>query len=235
MEKDCVNVTSCKHDCTLDYTSNDFYCSKCFIIHTNELSIRNENRERDRGNGNLSHFIPIWKREHDRGRFTKYTLEYLKGMYNDDINNWTWRFILQDIPEQFTWYEVHQVFRKNNVGIYWTGFGHYIGFKIGVTPNIVQWAEKFTDEKIGRYRINYMYLIYKFIQLEEKDSHLCRFIPLKGKLKWVTKMDEWWSKLCEKEKIPFIPTRIYKLKWNKAEQLQEIEAKIKLSAKDFQF
>lgn len=224
-----LDVT-CDHDCTLDYFSHDFYCSKCYIIHTNELSISNYQRNRDRTNGNNIHTIPIWKREHDRGRFTKYSLEYLQGIYNQDINLWTWRYILQDIPDQFTWYEVHQVFRNHHLAHHWLGFGPYIGMKSSIDPIVIQKAETYTDEKIGTYRVNYMYLIYKMVQLKDPEGHLCRFIPLKGKLKWITKMDEWWMGLCKKEHLEFIPTRIYKLKWKKKEQLQEIEEKIKCSS-----
>lgn len=218
-------MSSCKCNSILDRDTSDYFCSKCFRIHKHELSIVNEKFEK-----NTNNFIPIWKREHDRNRFTKYNLEYLKGYYNDDINTWTWRFICEEIPKQFTWYEVHQVFRKYNLGDYWLAFGSFIHVKHKLTKFIISRADYFTDLKIGTYRINYIYLIYKFLQLYGESEHDCRWIPLKGKIKWITKMDTWWKEICEKENFKFIPTRIYKLTWNKEKVLEELDKQIKLKS-----
>lgn len=215
----------CLCNCKLDIDTSDYYCTKCFTIHKHEMNIVHEKYEKNKNN-----FIPIWKRDHDRNRFTKYNLEYLHGIYNENINIWTWRFILQEIPEEFTWYEVHQVFRKLNIGDYWLSFGSYIQANAKLNKHIIAKADRFTDLKIGLYRINYFYLLYKFTQLYSENEHDCKWIPLKGKIKWITKMDEWWKTICEQEKFTFIPTRIYRLSWNKLKYLEECNIQIKLKA-----
>lgn len=201
---------NCIHVKKLDYIHQEYYCIKCFQIFSNELVIME-----DKFDKNPNGFIPIWKRDHDRGRFTKYMLEYLNGFHNEDLGTLTWWYICKEVPSSFTWYDVHKVYRSMKLHDYWLGFGHFINGEVKLNKKIVDIADSFTHSKINLYRVNYMYLIYKFTQLYSENEHDARWIPLKGKLKWITKMDAWWFKICEMYHFKFIPTKIYVLKWNK--------------------
>lgn len=187
------------------------------MIHKELLVLDNKYEKNPNG------YIPIWKRTHDRGRFTGYMLEYLSGMHNDDISDLSWWYICNEIPEYFTWYDVHKAYRTVKLNDYWLGFGCFIEGKSQLNKKIVDLADSFTHCKINLYRVNYIYLIYKFTQLYAEDEHDARWIPLKGKLKWVTKMDAWWEMICKTYNFQFKPTKIYKLKWKKQYIINQLE------------
>lgn len=201
----------CNHKWVKDEFYFDYYCEYCFVIQ-NEIEFEPYKKTKPS--------IPIWRKDHDRGRWTGYALDYFRGSYNDDWSDVAWKYIVEDIPNPFTWYEVYKQFQKYNSSEYWTGFGSFIGFRNPLNKTILYYCDKYTNYRLKNYRINYLYLIYKFTQLfgEPYDE---RFIPLKGTKGWIYRMDEWWKEFCAKEWFEFKVTRIYKIKWNRQKVLKK--------------
>ncbi len=234
---ECSSLTNvCCHVSEIDIDTKDIYCIKCYeiIVENDVLNLsKYENEKVKQAN------IPIWRRDHDRARFTGYTLEYMSGYYIHEYVDRLWLYIMEEVPNKFKWFDVYKVGQKYRIGDDWLGFGTYIGLKPKLNRMIVDYADKYTNYKIGIYRVSYLYLLYKFTQLFAEDEHDCRFIPLKGQLKWILKMDHWWKKFCLKEWFQYKPTRIYELTWNKKEKIynlrKNLDEELELSLKEVQY
>lgn len=215
LDEPLADCTKCKHILEYDLESADQYCVLCHqIVGSQEIIEINKDKVKQAN-------IPIWRRDHDRARWTGYLLDYAKGYYNHEIIDSCWKYLLNDIPEVFSWYDIYKIYHYYKLNDYWIGFGDKVGLKIKLNTQILYYADKYTDYRKGKYRISYMYLIYKFTQLFG-EPHDERFVPLKGKLTWIIKMDDWWKEFCAKEWFEFKPTKIYYLKWNKLDELQKI-------------
>lgn len=210
---------SCHHKIELDLKNYDRYCSICFQIFS-ENNITNQDEELKRFN----HNITIYNKQYDRNKLNGYKLEYIQGQFNDDIMDQCKLFIMEEIPDPFTWYDVAKVFLKYKLPDYWLGFGHWLGpeYKCKLTPEIVEMADEFTETKLNNYRVNYCYILYKLVQLKG-EKHDCRLVPMKGKAIWLFKMDKWWEKVCEQKKFEFQVSIIYKFHWNKEERIQKFK------------
>jgi hypothetical protein len=225
---------NCHHISNIDDVTKDIYCAKCNRILLQCDLVEKYNKEEEKIK--QAHIF-IWKRDHDRNRFTKYILGYLNGYYYQDIIEQCWLSIFKELPDIFIWYDVYKIFQLYRLGDQWLSFGYYIGYKCKLNSKIIYYSNLYTNEKIDQYRISYLYLLYKFTQLFGENEHDCRFIPLKGKLKWIVKMDHWWKSFCLKHWFEFKPTRIYNFKWNKKYRIIEFEKylnnKIKLTTSIF--
>lgn len=212
----------CKHLPVLDGVDGDTVCVRCFQI----LKFSTDTFQKEATyvrKKKVQAQLPIWRRDHDRNRWNTYVLEYLKGTYQNELNPQCWDFLCQEVPECFLWYDVAKIFHHYKLGDFWISFGTYIGYPPKLNSAVVYYANKYTNTKKGKYRVNYLYLLYKFTQLFGEDPHDARFIPLKGKLVWIYHMDLWWKKFCAKEWFEFKPTLVYKLKWNKRAKLKNLK------------
>lgn len=207
-------VKTCKHNRIFDWDLGDEICLKCHCV-LNRIMVDETDQGRIKNQG-----YKFLTRIHDRGRWNNYTLDYIRGDHNKEITDQTWLELGRKIPAEFTWYDVYRVFHNYSFGDEWMGFGSYFGLNAKLSPKIIESANKYTNYKIGKYRINYQFLLYKFTQLFGEDEDDCQFIPLKGKKTWVAKMDEFWMRFCQEENLNFKFTKIYKLKWDKENQLR---------------
>lgn len=199
---------SCDHWWFYDYDLGASICEKCLaqdilIIPEIDNYVKKQSGKEK-----------IWKQGHDRGRWTRYVLGYLNGEYNYQLDEQCWCMIIKRVPENFTWYQVYKVFQKLNLKNYFTSFGSYIGLKIVINPKIVSYAEHYTNESMGKNRIPYLYLLFKFTQMfgEEGDE---KYIPIKQSGKWFERVDMWWREICKRDKLTFKSSKIYKIYWNR--------------------
>lgn len=210
-----TNEKKCKHSYLFDLEVNEFICVKCFVIET-----RIENRDETYHNTNSN--IRIWRRDHDRQRWTDEDLDYCKGLHNSTISESFWLNLLREVPDEFTWYQVYKVFQKNGLKKIWMGFGDFIGMKAKLSKPVICYANKYTHFKMcENYRIPYMYLIYKFTQLYG-DKDAAQTIPFKASKNWIDKADIWWKEICDLHHIPFQKTIKYKIKWNKKQIVEKL-------------
>ena len=219
-----MTITPCKrHYIQLDYKNYDSYCTKCFQI-TSELGISRNDDEIKRN----QHYIPLYNKEYDRSKWNNYKLEYIRGDFNSDIMDQAQYFIMEEIPDPFTWYDVSKVFLKYKLADYWLGFGGWLGpeYKCKLSPLIVSLADEYTETKLNNYRVNYCYVLYKLCQLFG-EKHDCRLVPMKGKAIWLYKMDKWWEKICEQKGYEFKVSVIYKFHWNKKRRLEKFKLCLK--------
>lgn len=209
-----------RHYIQIDFKNYDSYCIYCHQI-VSEHGITHHDDEIKRN----QHYIPMFSKEYDRAKWNNYKLEYIRGDFNADIMDEAQYFIMEEIPDPFTWYDVSKVFLKYKLADYWLGFGNWLGpdYKCHLTPYIVALADEYTETKLKNYRVNYCYVLYKLMQLFGKP-HECRLVPMKGKAIWLYKMDKWWEEICKEKGYEFKVSVIYKFHWNKMARLQKFKA-----------
>lgn len=209
------DVDKCRHSWKEDSFTLDMFCIYCMEIKPN---IINKEEYNDGAK------IKIWNRIYNRGETDIKHLECMRGDLNEKINNQTWLYILKEVPETFIWLDVFNVFKKYNLHDYWMGFGAFIYLKPEINKEIIAMADKYTNEiKESKNRISYLYLIYKFCQIEgnkNKNYGQAKYIPMKMSKLWLQKTDIWWKKICERDNLMFIPSCIYRVKWMKQEFLR---------------
>lgn len=208
-----------KHYIQLDFKNYDAYCIHCHQI-VSESGITHYDDEIKRN----QHYIPIFNKEYDRTKWNVNKLEFIQGNFNINIGDETQYFIMEEIPDPFTWYDVSKVFLKYKLADYWLGFGSWLGkeYKCNLIPAVVKLAEQYTETKINNYRVNYCYILYKLTQLYGKP-HDCRLVPMKGKAIWLYKMDKWWEQICNEKHYEFKVSVIYKFYWNKKARLEKFK------------
>jgi hypothetical protein len=219
-------MQTCKHYIKTDPKNYDSYCIYCHQI-VSEHGITHYDDEIKRN----QHYIPMFIKEYDRSKWNNCKLEYIRGDFNVEITDQVQYFILEEIPDPFTWYDVSKVFLKYKLPDYWLGFGNWLGndYKCHLTPLVVKLADEFTETKMKNYRINYCYLLYKFMQLHY--GHECRKVPMKGKAIWLYKMDKWWETICKEKNYEFKISVIYKFHWNKKARLEKFKSCIERMSK----
>lgn len=220
------NSLDCKHEEFNDKESGDIICKKCFVIISSEFINDNEDDK-------IKNFgIHYWKRDYDRARWTTYAIEYMKGYKNDELPRQLWLQLAREVPDPLKWYDIYKVFHnyqigkdKNRTGVsdHWMGFGAFFKIPIIFNEQILYYAEKYSNKKINKNRINYNYLLYKFTQLFGDIEDQAKFIPLKGSKTWCENMDIWWKKFCLKEWFEFKPTKIYQINWCKQKELHLLD------------
>lgn len=217
----------CKHNTKIDSKNYDEYCIDCHII----LSTSNICKHDDEIKRN-HHYIPLYNKEYDRAKWNGNKLEYIRGDFNNDISDQCKLFIMEEIPDPFTWYDVSKTFLKYKLPDYWLGFGKWLGpnYHCKLNRIIVNMADEYTQTKLGNYRVNYCYILYKLVQLfgNEFDA---RLVPMKGKAIWLYRMDKWWEKICEEKNYEFKVSIVYKFHWNKKQRIQQFQSCINEMAK----
>lgn len=215
----------CIHNRNFDEVYGEIYCSKCWAVY-DLLFVKDP--EDKCGNTNLI----VWDRTYDKSRWTNYSLELMQGKKNDDFTCQLWLELIRDVPDPFKWYDVYKVFQRSKLLKYWIAFGSYIGYGIKLNKKIMAHFNKYIDIGHGKYSISYFFLLYKFTQLFGQDPEDARFVPLKNSATWCKKTDIWWKDVCEEHGWKFIPTKIYKIDWNKEVFLKQYAYTVNKYIKD---
>lgn len=200
-------LKACRHRGRIDPVTSDHVCIKCHEIF--DITMINKDVSKVK---NLD--ILIWNREYDKSRWIWDGLEYLNGDHNDVFNCMMWKELLEEIPNPCTWYQIYQIFHKYRITDYWTCFPSYVGLAPSLNPTIVYHLFKYSHLGYTKYRISYLYLLYKFTQMFGSKEEAQK-IPIKGSKPWIQKTDAWWKTICEEHAWSFIPSETVKLKWNK--------------------
>lgn len=197
----------CKHTPYIDPNTADWICTKCHaiyditMIHKDHCKVKNTD-------------IVIWCREYDKSRWIWNGLEYLHGNFNHYLNDICWMELLMEIPNPCMWYDVYSVFHKYRLTDYWTCFASYIGIQLTLNYQIVEHVLQFSHLGYTKYRISYLYLVYKFTQLFGSIEE-SRKVPMKGSKTWIKKTDAWWKTVCVQYGWTFIPSEKVQITWNK--------------------
>lgn len=199
----------CRHALFHDYDAGETVCSKCHqildYIYVNEpAKVKNSD-------------MLIWNRDYDKQRWILDTLNYLNGEHNDCFNDLVWMEVLEDIPNPCTWYQVYHVFHTYRLTDFWTCFPSYVSLPIHISRKVLRLVLEYSDLGYTRYRISFMYLFYKFTQMEDERNGTCNslYIPLKGTKPWLKKTDEWWQTICEQKEWAYYPSKTHKITWDK--------------------
>lgn len=197
----------CKHKPRIDPVTSDWVCIKCHqiyditMIHKDHSKVKNQE-------------ILIWNREYDKSRWIWNGLEYLNGNFNDHLNDLCWLELLQEIPNPCSWYDIYSVFHKYRITDYWTCFPSYVGIAPTIDKKVVFHLFKYSSLGYTKYRISYLYLLYKFTQMFGSIEE-ARKIPMKASKNWIDKTDDWWCEICEEKGWIFIPTEHVEIWWPK--------------------
>lgn len=203
----------CRHRKVLDRVAGEIGCKKCGLISDMWFVPPREDKTNESN-------IVIWNRNYDKSRWTNYTLDILQGKSNNILPDQLWLELLREIPDPFRWYDVYKVFQKYKLLKYWMGFGHFIGMKVKLSKEIVDFFNQNVEMGHGKYNISYMYLLYKFVQMFGQPGDE-RLIPLKYSPTWCRKTDGWWELVCLDNGWEFKPTKLYKIPWHKEELLKK--------------
>lgn len=202
------------------YETMEYICSKCheilgpFLIHNNRHE-KVKNQE-----------ILIWRQVYEKSFYVIQGIEQLMANQENTFNDLFWKEILEEIPCPCNWYQVYQVFHKYRLTYYWTCFPGYVGLRPNLSQKILYYVHQYSDIGYTKYRISYMYLLYKFTQMFGTEEDADR-IPVKGSSGWFVKTDEWWKQFCEEQQWEFIPSnRKIKLHWDKEGILKQLNANI---------
>ena len=208
---------TCVHNLWYDEERGNYICKECFM--------ETESRMLDEYNNQV---YKCFSDVYDRNAWTTRIMDLILGKRNEEITDQFWYSIIKQIPENFTWYKVFKIFQKNYSTDYWYSFGSYIGMNIKLNKKILYYTEQYTNEKVFLKRIKYEYLLYKFTQLygEEGDE---KYVPNRVSKAWLKEKDIWWKKICERDDIPFIPSKIHIITWNKKEILKDLEDHLKIN------
>ena len=200
--------SKCKHKLEMDADYGEYYCSLCYQVMGLQFKYEKKLKMIAIQDNNF-----IWHCVYDRNRW-KEDLVYLNGSKNHEWPDGLWLDILQEIPNPFTWHEVYKVFRKYNLHNWWLGFGCYIQKPPPISALVIQRTTDYIQlSNNSRYKINYLYLLYKFAQMnvdEESD-----WIPLHRSKSWLCKTDVWWKEMCVKENWPYKPSKVACILWDK--------------------
>lgn len=203
---------TCHHRIYMDYDTGDQVCLKCYQI-VDKIYI-NENFKIKNND------ILIWNRDYDKDRWILESLDYMKGDHNDKLNTVVWYDLCKEVPNPCTWYDIYQTFHKCGLTDFWICFPSYVGMKVPITKTVLYMTMQYSSLGYTKYRISFMYLMYKFAQMENEDTAI--YVPLKGSKAWVKKTDAWWKTVCEQKEWVFYPTKMHKLFWNKEEIVQSL-------------
>lgn len=198
----------CQHLIEIDEEEGYYYCTLCFDI-VDQVFITDDKDEKVK----QQHQV-IWSRDYDRNRWKNYGIEYILGQNNSKITDQVWLDVLRSVPKEFTWYDIYKTFQTNNLLEYWTAFSSMAELPIPLTPEILEKVDKYLNLCNTKYRVTYLYLMYKFVQLQQGEEQ-AKYIPLARSKAWCKKTDVWWKEICIKEGIEFYPTKCHSLKWNK--------------------
>lgn len=198
----------CKHLLEIDEDEGYYFCTICYEI-VDQVYITDDRDEKVK----QQHQV-IWSREYDRNRWKNYGIEYMLGQNNIKLTDQIWLDILRSVPKEFTWYEIYKVFQSHNLLEYWTAFSSYVGLPIPLSPEILEKVDEYLDHCNTKYRVTYLYLMYKFVQLQQGEEK-AKYIPLARSKPWCKKTDIWWKEICMKDGMEFYPTQLHQLTWPK--------------------
>lgn len=205
----------CRHSLYPDYETGETVCLKCHQVLDHIYEYVNENTKVKNSD------MLIWNRDYDKQRWILDTLEYLNGEHNDALNDLCWMELLEEVPNPCSWYEVYQVFHKYRLTDYWICFASYVGLKVAIPRQVLTLVLLHSDLGYTKYRISFMYLFYKFMQIVDEPQSM--LIPLKGTKPWLKKTDLWWQTICEQKDWVFKPSKTCKLTWNKDEIVRSLK------------
>lgn len=198
---------SCRHSFELDPDYGERYCTKCFVVEG--VSLKVEKSIHVKENFNLMH-NPLY----DRQRWID-NVPYLLGQKNHELTDQTWLELITELPNPFLWQDAHHIFRKYNLQDWWICLPSYLGLPLPITKFVIKNVTKYIHlGNNSRYKINYLFLIYKFVQIES-DSYAEINIPMHRTQRWMVKTDKWWKNVCREEKLPFFETNMTYVKFDK--------------------
>lgn len=170
----------------------------------------------------------IWERTYDRNKWKNYGLQTMNGENNEKLSDQIWYDILKDIPNPFTWHQVYKVFQTHSCKDYWTAFGSYIGLPNPLNHKILTYVDKYINHARTKYRVNYMYFAFKFVQMFKPGEE--KYIPIKQSKKWMADTDEWWREVCESDGLHFEASGDpVKIQWNKDKIVQDLGLYLRLA------
>lgn len=206
----------CKHSKTVrDVEIGSYICLQCHEIVDQIYILKLEGR------------INVWNRSYDRNRWKDYGIEYLNGKNSDRLTAQVWMAVLKEIPVEFTWYQVFKVFQRCSILEYWLALPNVLKMPCVITTEVMHLVDKYLNICQTKYRITYLFLMYKFVQLLGKEGDE-RYVPLARSKAWCKKTDEWWKTVAEQEGFKFKPTVIYTNTWDKENILRQMGRTVKL-------
>lgn len=210
----------CQHVGRPNMETGEYVCEICHAIYdqvyVHERDLHKPEQE-----------ILIWNRNYDKARWVQNGLELLNGSKNEHFNDTLWYELLVELPNPFTWYEAYKVFHQYRITDMWTCLPSFIDLKPILNKKIVHHVYEYSDLGYTKYRISYLYLIYKFTQMFGSETEAAK-IPLKGSKPWIKKTDEWWYTVCKDKGWKFIPTKMHSLKWDKENIVAQLKANLKI-------
>ena len=187
--------TQCRHKFELDPDYGEQFCIKCYVV--DGAPLRTEKSVREKENLNVI-YNPIY----DRTRWIE-NLPYLLGQKNHELTDDTWLDIVSLLPNPFLWQDAYYIFRQFNLQDYWICLPSFLGLSLPISNTVIQNVTKFIYlSNHSRYKINYLFLVYKFVQIESKTSAEVN-IPMHRTQRWIVKTDKWWKSICRKNQLPF--------------------------------
>lgn len=213
------HLFTCRHSAFSDYDTGETVCKKCHQV-LDHIYVY-ENKEKVKNND-----ILIWNRDYDKQRWIIDTLEYINGEHNDCFNDLCWMELLEEIPNPCTWTQVYQVFHYYRLTDYWTCFPSYVGLKVMISRKVLHMVLQYSHLGYTKYRISFMYLFYKFTQMEDQqhETDYASCIPLKGTKAWIKKTDEWWQTICQQKEWEYIPSKMCKMSWEKTHIVDSLKS-----------
>lgn len=170
----------------------------------------------------------IWSRQHDRKRWNNITLMYFNGFNYDLLSLQGWYIIVSETPNPFKWYDVFKVFQKQLKWTeIWLTFGWYIDKPVELTKISIIMANKFTNCFKEKYRFNWIYMLYKFVQIYDNKS-TC-LIPLKLTKACLIKTDKAWKIVCKEHDLIYMDSVIYSITFDKERILKTILEGMKIN------
>lgn len=201
----------CQH--VFAYDGHIKYCTKCFEYEDNYLCSKTDYK-------NPQAHVPLWRRDHDRNRFTTGILSMLHGEEEDDLGLQIWECIIKAVPETYYWVDVFNAFKHNVHQHKWLLFGWFVDTKIVITPAIFKECENFSNTFNCSYRFNYLYLLYKFTQILAPGTE--HKVPLKLSVTCLQKTDLRWHEICNNNGLPFRESKQHTSTFNKKVILKKL-------------
>lgn len=189
----------------------------CILCNMEEIELVKDSEDK-----NPQCHMKYWRRDHDRGRWTNEILSKLKGEGEQDIFSvHIWYGIISLVPETFTWKLVYDAFKISGLEDQWLMFGWFVDLKPNLNEKVLTYTENYSNTFKGKYRFNYLYLLYKFTQLFGQEGDEMR-IPIKISAYCLNKTDIEWKEICDRDKLKFIPSKVYHLKYDKSRILDQL-------------
>lgn len=159
--------------------------------------------------------IHSWDKEYHADKYIKEEVEYLHGRHIHEISDSSLEMFVKEVPAKFGWQTVYKVFHNASMGHHWLSFGHLVGIPVPIYKKALDLSIHYGTLSMNKNRVPFMYLFYKFTQIYQKNPDDEKYVPLKATKIFLEKADLWWHEICNELNVPYIPSKIHLLEYNK--------------------